>query len=452
MTHRIKALAVLALAGTAGHAAAQISLAAPPPGDVAKPAVVSGTMDGVVAVVGSTAILRTDLEERIVALRAGGTKLPDDSVGQQRMMKDILNQIIDEELLIQKAKELKIEVTDNDVAPQVDKQVQQIRGRFTSELEYRTELRKAGFGTPEEYRHFLMDAARRQALQQKLFEKLREEKHLPSVPVTDSEVDAYFAAGKGQIPRLPATITFRQVVVTPRPSPHADSVAYYKAESLYVEIKKGGDFEQIAKRESQDPGTKDLGGDFGWRRRGDFVPEFDAVYFSLLPGQVSQPFRTPYGWHIVRVDRVSSAEVKGRHILIRAKLDSADIKKARMEADSVALLWRAGRPFDSLVAHYHDSWEEKGMLSPFPQAQLPAEYQAAIKGHKPPDVLDPFMIMDKQRDVPKFFVMDILTLDDERDPSAADYKDKIRETLTQEKAIHRYIDQLRKQSFVLVRL
>jgi peptidyl-prolyl cis-trans isomerase SurA len=409
-------------------------------------------VDGVVAIVGSTAILRTDLEERIVALRAGGVNLPTDSVGQAKMMKDILNQLIDEELILQKAKELKIEVNDNDVAPQVDKQVQQIRGRFSSELEYRTELKKAGFGNPEEYRRFLMDAAKRQQLQQKVFEKLREDKKLPPVPVTDAEVDAYFAQGKGQIPRLPATVTLRQVVVAPWPSPRADSQAYYKAESIYVEIKKGGDFEQIAKRESQDQGTKELGGDLGWRRRGDFVPEFDGVYFSMLPGQVSPPFRTPFGWHIVRVDKVKPGEVKGRHILIRAKIDSADIRRARLEADTVAKQWRAGSKFDTLVAHHHDATEEKAILSPFPQSQLPAEYQAAIKGHQAGEILDPFAMQDKQRDVPKFFVIQLVTLEGERDPSAADYKDKIRDSLAQEKAIRRYLDILRSQTFVVVRL
>ncbi|HUO51255.1 MAG TPA: peptidylprolyl isomerase [Gemmatimonadaceae bacterium] len=411
-----------------------------------------GTVDGVIAIVGSTPILRTDLEERIVAMRAGGVQLPEDSAGQFKMMQDILNQLIDEELILQKAKEYKIEVSDNDVSPQVDKQIQQIRSRFNTELEYRVELKKAGFGTPDEYRRFLLDAAKRQQLQQKVVEKLREEKKLPMVPVTDAEVDSFFKAGKGQMQRLPATVTLRQIVIAPWPSPKADSQAYYKADSIYQEIKKGGDFDLIAKRESQDPGTKELGGDLGWRRRGDFVPMFDAVYFSLLPGQVSPPFRTPFGWHIVRVDKVKPGEVKGRHILIRAKIDSADIKRARLQADSVMTLWRAGVKFDTLAVRYHDPTEEKAILMPFPQSQLPVEYQKAIAGHKPGDVLAPFTMQDKQRDVPKFFVVELVTLDGERDPSAADFKDKIRDSLQQEKSIRHYLDQLRAQSFVVVRL
>jgi len=444
MRRRFAVVAVLALASAAARAAAQEATPGAPPN--------GGSMDGVVAIVGSTAILRTDVEERIVAMRASGMQLPTQPDSQHALLTNVLNQLIDEELVLQKAKAMKIDVPDNDLAPTVDKQVQAIRSRFTTELEYRTELRRAGFGTPEEYRRFLMDMARRQQTQSKFFEQLREEKKLPSVPVTDAEIDSIFNAGKGQMPRLPATITLRQVVVAPKPSPHADSMAFLKADSIYNQIKKGADFELIAKRESMDPGTKELGGDFGWRRRGDFVPEFDAVYFSLLPGQVSPPFRTPFGWHIVRVDRVAPSEVKGRHILIVPKLDSADIRKARLLADSVATLWRAGAKFDTLVARYHDPIEEKAILNPFPQAQLPVEYQAAIKGHKVGDILDPFSMIDKQHGEPKFFIVEIVTMENERDPSAADYRDKIRETIAQDKAIKRYLDQLRKQSFVVVRL
>jgi len=211
------AVTVLALASAVARAQAQETPAAAPKG---------GSMDGVVAVVGGTAILRTDVEERIVAIRAGGAQLPTDSAGQEKLLHDVLSQLIDEELILQKAKAMKVEIPDNDITPMVDKQVQQIRSRFTTELEYRTELRRAGFGTPEEYRRFLMDMARRQQLQQKLFEQLREEKKLPTVPVTDAEIDSLFKAGAGQMPRLPATITLRQIVITPRPSPHADSAAY----------------------------------------------------------------------------------------------------------------------------------------------------------------------------------------------------------------------------------
>src|SRR6185437_11802438 len=246
------------------------------------------------------------------------------------------------------------DVSDNDLATEVDQRFQQVRGRFTSEDEFRKQLKLSGFSTPDEFRRFLLDKARRESLQQELFEKLRGDGKLTNAPVSEAEVDSFFQATKGQIPKLPANVTYRQIVVSPQPSPQEDSAALKKAESLLEEIHRGGDFAQIAKRESMDLTTKDQGGDLGWHRRGEFVPNFDQMYFALPPGQVSPIIKTVFGYHIIKVDRVQPAEVKGRQILIRPQIDTADIARAHVLADSLTKLWRHGAPYDSLAAKYHD--------------------------------------------------------------------------------------------------
>jgi len=412
----------------------------------------SPPVDGVVAVVGTTPILRSDVEERLAQARASGQKMPEDSAGQQAMLKSILDAIIDEELLVQKAKDEKIEVADNDINADVDKRMQTIRTRFTTEKEFRDELRKSVFGTVDEFRRWLTDQSRRSQLQQKLFEKLRSDGKIAPAAVSNTEVDEFFNKNSSQLQKLPATVTLRQIVVAPKTTQRQDSLAFAKAESLYVEITKGGDFEQIAKRESMDPSTKELGGDLGWRRRGDFVPEFDRVYFALRPGVVSPPIKTVFGYHLIRVDRVQPAEVKGRHILVRPAIDSADIKAAAAEAADVAKQWRAGVPFDTLRVKHHDPSEESSIPQPFPQSQLPQEYQTAIAGHKANDILDPFVIQDKSRGTPKYFVVQITSIAGEHEPTVADWREKIRDQLSEEKAIRRYLDGLRKESYVSVRI
>ena len=409
------------------------------------------SIDRIVAVVGDQPILRSEVEEELGKMKAEGQQMPTDSAAQQQLVTDILNGLIDDDVMVAEAQKQKIEVSDNDISGEVDKQVAQIRGRFATDAEYRQQLKLSGFGTPDEYRRWLLDKARRTSLQQKLFEKLRQEDKLPPAPVSEAEVDSFFQASKGQIPKLPATITYRQIVITPQPSAKEDSAALAKAESLLVEIRKGGDFASIAKRESMDLSNKDQGGDLGWHRRGEFVPNFDRVYFALRPGQVSPVIKTTFGYHIIKVDRVQPSEVKGRHILIRPTIDSADVQRARALADSVVKLWRNGANFDSLVARYHDPSEEKIMPDAFPQAQLPKEYQEAIKGHKAGDILDPFTIMDASRGVPKFFILDLTAVDSAREPTLADYRQDIRDRLTQQKGVRRYLDNLRKQTFVSIR-
>ena len=445
MRHSLKfAVAAIAAAALAAPLHAQLGTAddkggAPP-------------VDGIIAVVGTTPILRSDVEERLAQARASGQPMPQDSAGQQAMLKSILDAIIDEELLVQKAKDEKIEVTDNDINADVDKRMQTIRTRFTTEKEFRDELKKSGFGTVDEFRRWLVDQSRRSQMQQKLFEKLRTDGKIAPAAVSAAEVDEFFNKNSGQLQKLPATVTLRQIVVAPKPSRRQDSLAVMKAESLYVEISKGGDFEQIAKRESMDPSTKELGGDLGWRRRGDFVPEFDRVFFSIRPGVVSPPVKTVFGYHLIKVDRVQPAEVKGRHILIRPAIDSADIAAAAKEAADVAKQWRAGVSFDTLRTKHHDVSEESSIPQPFPQAQLPQEYQTAIAGHKANDILDPFVIEDKTRGTPKYFVVQITSIAAEHEPTVADWREKIRDQLAEEKAIRHYLDGLRKESYVSVRI
>ena len=75
-----------------------------------------------------------------------------------------------------------------------------------------------------------------------------------------------------------------------------------KARELFEKIAYGTDFAELAKQHSKDPGSKEQGGDLGFFSRGQMVPQFEEAAFKLQKGEVSQPFETQFGWHIVRVD------------------------------------------------------------------------------------------------------------------------------------------------------
>jgi peptidyl-prolyl cis-trans isomerase SurA len=425
---------------------------APPPA----PAVaVSSTpnsvaIDRVVAVVGDQPVLWTQLLTAINQRRAQGMPVPPDSVGQAALSASVLNELIDEEILVQKAKELKLEASESEIAAAVDRQLRNVRAQFSSEEQYRTELRNAGFGTPEEYRKALVEQYRKQNLQQKAFAELR--KTAKPVHVTEEEIAAAFERSRADLQQRPATITFRQIIVAPRAAAPAKTRAKARADSLLAELKKGGDFELIAKRESMDPGTKALGGDLGWNRRGSgLVPEFEQMMFALRPGDLSPVFETAFGYHIIRVDRVQAAEVKARHILIAPAIDSADLVAARAEADSVAARWRRGVPYDSLAAKHHDPTEEKGVLQPFVRDSLPASYSAALVGAKEGDITAPFQLANP-RGQPKFAVLQVVTETAAGQFVASEVREQIRAQLAEERAIRQMLDSLRKQTYVSLRL
>jgi peptidyl-prolyl cis-trans isomerase SurA len=431
-------------------ALAPICVGAQIPATAARAVPAALPIDRVVAIVGDQPVLWSDVMTAINQRRAQGMQLPADSAGQAALARTVLGELVDEEILVQKAKEMKLEVTDADITAAADRQIKQVRSQFSSNDEYRNELKQAGLGSPEEYRKALIEQYRRQNLQQKAFAELR--KKAKPVNVTDEEVTAAFERSRADLQKRPATVTFRQIIVAPHASAAAKAKAKARADSLLVEINKGGDFEQIAKRESMDPGTKQLGGDLGWNRRGSgLVPEFEAMMFALRPGAVSPVIETAFGYHIIRVDRVQSAEVKARHILIAPVIDSADVAAAKVEADTVAAQWRRGVSYDSLVAKHHDPTEEKGVLQPFPRDSLPASYMAALVGAKAGDITSPFQLANP-RGQPKYAVLQVVTATDAGEYNQSEIRDQIRAQLSDERSIRQLLDDMRKQTYVSLRM
>lgn len=411
------------------------------------------SLDRIVAVVGDQPITRFDLEQRIFQDMQRGLRPPTDSAALRAYELQELNTMIDEELLLQKAKELKVDVPDADLNKAVDQQIHDIKARFPTESEYRSELAKAGLGTPEEYRHMLIEQMRRDETIKRTMQKLRDDSKIIPANVSDSDVVEAFNRSRAQLPHRPASVTFRQIVIAPKPTQAAKDLARAKAESILAEIKRGGDFALLAKRESMDPGTKETGGDLGWARRGQYVPEFERWVWSLPPGELSPVFESPFGYHIVRVDRVAAGEVKARHILIRPKLDSTDLARAHAEADTVARLWKAGAPFDSLAKKHHDyaAKEETSILDPMARDSLPESYQRAFAGKSPNDITV-FEIPDPQRGLPKVVVAQLLTATPGGEYQLKDMREMVRSRLADEGGVRRYLDQLRKKAYVSIRL
>ena len=146
-------------------------------------------VDRVLAIVGNRPVLASQVEEEIFSRESQGAKLPTDPEGIEAVRQQVVGSIIDEELLVQQAqRDTAIKVTDEEIASGVEEQVRKVRGNFTSEVDYRAELQKAGFQTPEEYRRWLSDQQRRAAFQNRLIEKLRGEGKLKPV-LADREGD-----------------------------------------------------------------------------------------------------------------------------------------------------------------------------------------------------------------------------------------------------------------------
>ncbi|HZI73888.1 MAG TPA: peptidylprolyl isomerase [Gemmatimonadales bacterium] len=455
-------LAAGLLVGVSAHplpaqdSAAVADSAAPPPDTTtsqvaaAPPQDTTFVVDRVVAVVGNRPVLASQVDEELFSRQSQGVKIPTDSQGLGQVRQQIVSSIIDEELLVQQAqRDTSIKVTDEEIASGVEEQVRKVRSNFTSEVEYAAELKKAGFQTPEEYRRWLTDQQRRAAYQNRLIEKLRNDGKLKPVAPTEKEMKEFFEEQKSTMGNRPATISFRQIVISPVASPAAKAKTKAQADSIVLELRRGADFATAARRFSQDPGSKDQGGSLNWFRRGVMVPEFERVAFSLKPGVVSDPVESPFGYHIIQVERVQPGEVQARHILLVPEIDSAHVRQARALADSVRNALVAGAPFDSLQRLYHDrSAERQG--ENVPVNKLPENYAKAI-GQAGAGTTLPVFTMPTAGGREQFVILQVTDRRPEGEIKYDDVRDRIRDQLGQQLAIRRYIDGLRRSTYVDIR-
>jgi peptidyl-prolyl cis-trans isomerase SurA len=409
-------------------------------------------VDRVVAVVGNRPVLASQVDEELFSRQAQGVNLPTAPEQLDAVRREVVSSIVDEELLVQQAaRDTAIQVTDQEVADGVEQQVRKVRGNFTSEVDYRNELKKAGFQTPEEYRRWLTDQQRRAALQNRLIDGLRSAGKLKPVAPTEQEMRKFFDQQKGSLGSRPATISFRQIVVSPKPTAAAKARARAQADSIVLELRGGADFATAARRFSQDPGSREQGGSLNWFRRGVMVPQFERVAFSLKPGVVSDPVESPFGYHIIQVERTQPAEVHARHILLTPAIDSANVANARALATRLAGMVAKGAPFDSLQRIYHDPSGGEREASNVPADKLPEAYAKAIADADSGAVIPLFTVKGAgERD--QFIVLQVTGRRSQGEIRYEDVKDRIRQQLGQELAIRRYIDQLRKSTYVEMRI
>jgi len=412
------------------------------------------TLDRIVAIVGTRPILASQIEEEMVQQQAQGQPLPTDSAGLATMRRQVLDRLVELEILVQQAeRDTSIKVTDQEVLDQVEQTYQNVRKQFTSENDFRDQIRQARFGSVEEWRRWLADEQRRQLYAQRLIEAQRQKGKLRPIPPTEAQMREFWEQNRAQQPQRPATVSFRQIVVRPVPDSAARRRALERADSLVVELRKGADFGTAAKRFSADSASAAQGGELGWFRRGVMVKEFEDVAFRLRPGEISGPVETSFGFHIIKVERTQPAEILARHVLITPDISAGQIAIGRHLADSLHdRLARGGiarASFDSLAKLYADPQEPK-LAEDAPLTDLPPEYQKVVSSDTTMGLKPVITLGEPPRT--KFVVFEVTARHDAGELGFDDVKLRIRQSLGDQLAIKHYVDQLRRQTYVDIRL
>ncbi len=413
-------------------------------------------VDRVVAVVGNQPILLSDVQERIYIQQAQGLlQLPPDSADRVALRRQILQTMIDDEVLYQAARrDTSISVSDADVLNQVNQQAQQVRDQFPSDAAFQASIKAAHFETVDDWRQFLTEQQRRYLYQQRYLQNLREQGKLRPANVTLAELHQAFdqwQKTQGATHKRPPMVSFEQIVIAPQPTAAAKALALARADSVLAQLRHGADFATLARRYSDDPGTRDQGGELGWFRRGGMVQAFENAAFNAKPGEVVGPILTPFGYHLIEVQKRQPGEVEARHILFTPAIDSANLAAAAARAKAVETALQAGANFDSLAKLYADTSEQVHVDS-IARSQLLPLYAAAFANATVGQVVPPFAINPESPNRTKFVVAELTDIEPERPYTFDDLRDQLRQQLAQEKSMQELLRQLKSQTYVSIEM
>ncbi|MEP6645753.1 MAG: peptidylprolyl isomerase [Saprospiraceae bacterium] len=278
-------------------------------------------LDKIVAKVGGEVIFHSDVEEQMAMMRERKAT-PGDA---ERCI--ILESLMAQAMLVHYAKIDSIEVTDAQVESEIDTRMNQILSMMNNDRKMFQDV----YGqSVSEMREQVKDDMMRKLQADKMRAEI-----MNKVEVTPSEVSEFFRKiPKDSLPYFNAEVEIAEIAINPVVNPEERAKALKKINDIKDQLKAGADFEELAKKYSDDGSAKD-GGNLGWTTRGNFVPEFEGAAFQLEKGQISDVVETEFGFHIIQLIERRVNSINTRHILIRPKITDPDLAKTREKLDSI---------------------------------------------------------------------------------------------------------------------
>lgn len=409
-------------------------------------------VDRVLAVVSDTAILLTDLQQEIYRMRQQGVEIPQDPARRDSLMFRTLQDMVDRTLLLERAKQEGVQVSEDAVQSEADTRFEQIRSNFPSDQALRDAVEASGQNMFQ-YRQMLQARVRQEMMLANFQQELMTSNRLPPASVSEEEIRSYFQQNAARANR-PATVSFRRVLVAPEPSAQAADSARQLARQALEEIRSGTSFAVVARRYSDDTGTREEGGDLGWIRRSDVAPSFGDAAWRAPPGEAVGPVETRFGYHLIKVTNTRGGERQIRHILIRPRVDDAQVEAARRLAGALADSLRSGVDADRLAREH--GLPDRQVV--FEQVQLDRlgqrlgeAYREALGTPREGEVVGPIR-QEGAFGLANFAVLQVTGYRPAGTYDLEDVRNQIRQRLLRQKQMERYTERLRGRMYVDLRI
>lgn len=406
-------------------------------------------IDGVATVVGDNIVLDSEIDafkQELIQQSGGQIEITDC---------EMLEQIMNRKLLAHHAVIDSVVVNEGEI----QQQVQRKTDYFTQQLGSTEKMLELyGFDNMKDLKDELYRVEREGLLIQKMQQQLTAD-----IDITPEEVKRYFNSleKEGNLPEIGAEIELSQIVLNVEPSEEEVQKTIDRLNEIKKEVEDGGNFKMKAILYSDDPGVTQNSGFYSIDRNSPFVKEFKEAAFSLEEGEISRPFKSDFGYHILLVDKIKGKQRDVYHILMQPKADDAAQERVR---DSLALyrerILKLEITFDDAVLRYSEDKDTRlssGVLmnpesgdTHFDLTRMDPELYAKVSNLKEGEISDVFL--DETRQGLKMYK--ILLLKSRTEAHTADLgKDyvKIMELALQKKkteSIEKWSDEKIKDTYV----
>ena len=275
-------------------------------------------VDGIVATIGDYLVLDSDIDKNFLELSSQGNSIE----GITRC--EMIGKLMEDRLYAHHAVQDSLKVTDAEIKGTMEDKigtlVEQI-GSMEKMLKYYNK------NTEEEFRTYLFDILKMSKLTGEMQRKI-----VDAVKITPEEVRNFFKTiPANELPVFGDEIEVSQIVLNPKVNQVEKQKVIDKLNGFKADIKAGSSFSSKAILYSMDPGSKSNGGFMKINRKTPLVKEFKDIAFALTEGEISEPFETMYGYHIVYLEKVRGQDLDIRHILIFPKVTDESLQEAKDE-------------------------------------------------------------------------------------------------------------------------
>lgn len=398
----------------------------------------------IAAIVNKDVILSSEVDDQTQQAAARYNVDPSDSAAMTKLRKDVLEQLVEKRVILAEASRLTVTVTSKDVSDAVDQEIAQLKDRLGGDEAFRQALQKEGTTEAELRKRYEPDVKDQLIIMRTVGREVQSK-----VTATDAEVRSYYAAHKDSLGKRPEALRLAHILIAFEPDSQQVRRARQRADSIRTVLGKGGNFESLAQKFSDDPSGQH-GGDLGTFGHGDMVAEFEEAAFSLTPMAISQPVRTRFGFHIIQVlqhfPATDSTEerVHARHIMIATKPTPDDEERARKKALAVRDSLVHGADFARMAKKYSAdaaTRDSAGALGEIPVPSLPPNMREVLTALGDGEISTPF-----KRDT-GYHIFKVLGRVPESEYKFDDIKDDLKQLVLNKKtedAYQRWLERIKK--------